>query len=229
MALSGNTSWTLNRNQIIESAYRKLGVPGEDNTLSTAQYDDGAVALNAVIAMLNADGMPLWKRSTTDFVPSTTSQVYYIADVLKVKQVSLVDSGGVRWDLTEKSLYDFNRLPHGAIGTPVNYTFQPWAQGGNVSIWPLTSDAGTVGTKTIQVIWQDEFDGVFTASDNIDFPQHWMQAIIYLLAVALAPEVGFGIQDRQALAAEAKAYKDMASGYGDEDGSFYMQPQRRMK
>jgi hypothetical protein len=230
MASSGNTSWELTRNQIIETAYRKLGVPGEDNVLTATQYDDGATALNSIIALLNADGMPLWKRTVATFTPSATApQFFYLANAVKVKQVSLVDVGGVRWDIEPKSMYDYNRLPQGAIGIPVNYYFAPYPQGGSVYIWPLAADAGTIATKTIQVVYQKEFDGFFDAAETPEWPSYWMQPIIYLLAVALAPEVGFGIQDRQALAAEAKAYKDMASGYGDEDGSFYMQPQRRMK
>jgi len=225
MTTSSNTSWELTRNQLIESAYRKLGVPGEDNTLSSTQYDDGATALNAVIALLNTDGMPLWKRTTVIKTPSATPQAYYITDAIKVLQVSLYDTtSGVKYDLPEKSLYDFNRLPQGQVSVPVNYTWQPSLQGGTVQIWPLTSDTGTVASKQIHIVYQKEFDGFTASTETPDFPQHWQQAIIYMLAVALAPEVGFGIADRKSLMEEAAVYKKMASDYGDEDGSFYIQP-----
>lgn len=227
MTTSSNTSWELTRNQIIEAAYRKLGVPGEDNTLSTSQYNDGAQALNSVVALLNADGMPLWKRTTTNVVPSTTSQVYTLTDAIKVAQVSLYDiTSGVKYDLGQKSLYDFNRLPQGAVGVPVNYTFAPAIQGGTVSIWPLTSDSGTVTNKRIYIVYQKEFDGFTASGETLDFPQHWHQAIIYELALSLAPEVGLGLQDRQELRGQANTFRQIASQYGDEDGSIYFAPDR---
>lgn len=226
MTTSADTSWELTRNQLIEAAYRKLGVPGEDNTLSTAQYTDGAQALNSVVALLNADGMPLWKRTTSTQTPSASSQVYTLSTAIKIAQVSLYDTtSGVRYDILQKSLYDFNRLPQSSIGVPVNYTWQPAIQGGTVSIWPLTSDTGTIANKTIKIVYQKEFDGFTASGETLDFPQHWHQAIIYMLAVSLAPEVGFGLQDRQALAQEAAVYKKIASDYGDEDGSLMFQPE----
>lgn len=227
MTTSADTSWELTRNQIIEAAYRKLGVPGEDNTLSTAQYNDGAQALNSIVALLNADGMPLWKRTTTSVVPSTTSQVYTLNNAIKIAQVSLYDiTSGTKYDLPQKSLYDFNRLPQGAVGVPVNYTFAPAIQGGTVSIWPLTSDSGTVTNKRIYIVYQKEFDGFTASGETLDFPQHWHQAIIYELALSLAPEVGLGIQDRQELRSQANTFRQIASGYGDEDGSIYFAPDR---
>ena len=42
MTTPGNTSWELNRDTLIAAAYRKIGIPGEDNTLSTTQVTDGA-------------------------------------------------------------------------------------------------------------------------------------------------------------------------------------------
>ena len=89
MTTSSNTSWELNRNQLVESAYRKIGIPGEGNTLSTAQYTDGVEALNSVISLAVTDGMPLWKRTTYPATPSTTSQVYTLPNAVKVIAVFL--------------------------------------------------------------------------------------------------------------------------------------------
>lgn len=229
MATSGSTSWELNRNEIIKAAYRKIGIPGEDNSLSTTQIEDGAEALNAVIALAVTDGMPLWKRTITSLTPSTTNQIYTIADAVKIAQVSLQDSGGTKYDLINKSLYDFNKLPTNSIGVPVHWTWQPTLTGSTISIWPPTSDSVTVSQKTIKVVYQKEFDGFTTSTETMDFPPYWTLALVYKTAVLLAPEHGVPLNDRTKLEQEAEGFWKKASEYGDEDGSFYMQPERRFR
>lgn len=226
MATSGNIAWELNRNELIEAAYRKLGIPGEGNTLTATQYTDGLQALNAVVALAVTDGMSLWKRTVVTVTPSATSQVYTLTGAVKTAQVVLKDvTSGTQWELENKSLYDFYKLPTGASGVPVNYMWQPSITGGTVSIWPLTSDSGTIANKQILIIYQKEFDGfTSTITDTLDFPSYWTQAIIYKVAVALAPENGVPIADRQDLRTEAQMYWGQATSYSDEDGSLLIQP-----
>lgn len=227
MSTSGDISWELNRNELITRAYAKIGIPGEDNSLSATQIADGAQALNSVIALAATAGMPLWKRTTVSLTPSSTSQVYTLTGAVKVAQVVLRDSSGTQYDLVEKSLYDFNRLPRGSVGTPVHYQFTPGIQDGTLSIWPLTSDTSTISTKTIVAVYQKEFDGFTAANETLDFPSYWSLGIIYKTAVLLAPEHGVPLNDRNALKEEANAYWKQAQDYGDEDGSLYIQPTRR--
>lgn len=225
MATSGVTSWELTRNDLIEAMYRKLGVPGEGNTLSSEQYADGLEALNAVIALAQTDGMPLWKRTTSSQTPSTTSQVYTLANAVKVAAVFLRDTDGTQYELEEKSLYDFMRLPRGSVGVPVYWTWAPSIEGGTVSIWPLTSDSTTVSNKTLQIVYQKEFDGfTSTTTHTPDFPAYWTPALIYRGAVMLAAELGIALEDRKDLKMDAQAYWKQAADYGDEDGSLYIQP-----
>ena len=180
MATSGSISWELNRNELIEAAYRKLGIPGEGNTLTPTQYTDGLQALNAVVALAVTDGMSLWKRTIYTATPSASSQVYTLTGAVKTAQVVLKDvNSGTQWELENKSLYDFYKLPGGTSGAPVNYMWQPSITGGTVSIWPLTSDIGTITSKQILIIYQKEFDGfTTTTTDTLDFPPYWTQAII---------------------------------------------------
>jgi hypothetical protein len=226
MATSGSTSWDLTRNQLIERAYAKLGIPGEGNSLTAAQITDGEIALNSVIALAITDGMPLWKRETVSLTPSTTSQVYTLANAIKVAAVYVRDSDGIQYEIKEKSLYDFLNLPRSNNGVPVHWTFQPSIQGGTISFWPLTSDSVTVSRKTLQIIYQREFDSFTASGETAEFPSYWIPGIIYKTAVMLAPEVGLPLQDRMDLKQQAKEYWDMASDQGDEEGSFFIQPER---
>lgn len=228
MATSGNTSWELDRNGLIEASYRKLGIPGEGNTLSTTQYADGLVAVNSAITLAMLDGMPLWKRTVSTQTPSASSQVYTITDAIKIASVFLRDTSGSQYELIEKSLYDFKRLSTSAAGVPVHWTAQSTIAGYTVSIWPLTSDTTTVSSKFIDVIYHKKFDNfTSTTTDTLDFPSYWTTALVYKTAQLLAPENGIPLEDRKMLAAEAKDAWDMASDFGDEDGSLYIQPERR--
>ncbi len=227
MATSNNTTWELTRDQIITRAYAKIGIPGEGNTLTTNQISDGAEALNSVVALAVTDGMPLWKRTTEQLALSTTSQQYTLTNAIKVVDVFLRDTSGSQYSIKGKSLYDFMALPRNSQGVPVHWQFTPSIQGGTLQLWPLTSDSTSVSTKTIQVVYQKEFDGFVSGTDTADFPAYWLQALVYKTAVLLAPEHGVPLNDRQALKAEAQEYWALASSYGDEASSFFIQPEKR--
>lgn len=225
MATSNDISWELDRDDIIASAYRKLGIPGEGNTLSAQQILDGAEALNGVISLAVTDGMALWKRTTVAQTPSDTTQVYTIEGAIKVAAVFLRDNAsGTQYELIHKSLYDMNILPRSSVGVPVNWTFQPTISGGTVSIWPLTSDADTIANKEIIVVYQREFDGFTAGTETLDFPAYWHLPIVYRTAQVLAAENGIPINDRTQLLGETKLMWKQAADYGDEDGSYFIMP-----
>lgn len=225
MSTSNNTSWALQRDAIVAAAYRKVGYLAQDQVLEAQPLAIGVEALNGVVALLVTNGMPLWKRLTSTVALSATSQVYTINAAEKIAQVVLVNNNGSQYELIEKSLYDFNRLPHNIANpsTPVHYYAQKTLTGYTVNIWPLVADSTSISTMTIQIVYQKQFDGFFSATDDLDFPSFWTQPVIYQLACALAPETGLPLADRQMLGKEADMFTKMASDYGDEDGSFYMQ------
>lgn len=225
MTTSNDTSWDLSATELVHAAYRKVGYLFQGQTLDTEPLDNGIQALNSIITYLQTKGMPLWKRLTVSETPSATTQVYTVPAAVKVVQVILTDSSGSQWPLVEKSLYDFNRLPtSAAAGTPVHYTVQPTLSDSTVSIWPLTSDTGTIANNIIDIVYQKKFDGIISSGDTLDFPSYWELGIIHLLAWTLAPETGLPIQDAARLKAIADLAIEGASGYGDEDGSLLIQP-----
>lgn len=228
MATSGSTSYESNRDNIIKAALRKCGVLAEGETPSTETLTNGTQALNNIVVRFATLGMPLWKRTETTVTIVAGTSTYTINNSLKNPQVILKDTtGGVQYELINKSRYDYNRLPSNTSGTPVHFTFNPNLENGTLTIWP-TPDATAASTKTLTVVYQKEFDGFVSATDTPDFPSYWTDALVYELAVNLAPEWGVPLQDRQALRQEAKTYLDQAQGYGDEESSLFITPERRM-
>lgn len=226
MTTSLNTTWELTRNEIISASLRKLAVLAENQTATTEQITNGSQALNSLIALFQTKGMPLWKRTTQTVTLVQGQRDYIITDAVKVPQVVLLfTTGATQYELIEKSLYDFNQLPSGAPneGVPVHYFFQPGIQNGTLGIWPLPT-ASTVTQNSLLVVKQKKFDGFFAAGETPDFPSYYTDALIYTLAVRLAPEYGIPLSDRQLLKSEAEDYTKQAFDYGDEDGSLFLQP-----
>jgi hypothetical protein len=228
MATSGSYEYQLTRNQLIESALRKLGVLAEGQTPSTQNYTDGAMALNTVVAQLRAIGMPLWARSEYTFTPTTNT--YNIGTGLtldtqfpvKLLQAFRTETGAkIPMDLVARE--DFNILPANSTGSPIKVNYQPYVNYGVVSLWPTPASSNT---STVTLVYQRPFQYFTASTETMDFPEEWYNAIIYNLAVRLAPEWGHPIPDRQMLMQEAKMYTEDATMTGQEDASFFIQPMR---
>lgn len=225
MSTSGDTSWVLTRDEIITAALFKLGALADTQTASTTQLTRAAQALNATLTLLQTKGMPLWKRTETSVTLVDGTFAYTVDDAVKIAEVYVVQ-GTTQWKLRNQSRYDQLSLPTSTGGAPVSWSATPSIDDQVVRIWP-TPDADTADNYTLVIAYQKKFDDFTAGTENPDFPSYWMQSVIYNLAVSLAPEYGVPLEDRKTLKAEAKEYTDMASGYGDEDGSLYVQPDHR--
>jgi hypothetical protein len=228
MTTSSVYTYQLTRNQIIESALRKLGVLAEGQTPSTQNYADGMLALNTVIAQLRAAGMPLWARSEYTFTPTTNTYTIGTGMTLNTQfpvrllQAFRTDNGAkIPMDLVARE--DFNILPTNSTGIPLKVNYQPYINYGVVSLWPTPT---STNTTTVTLVYQRPFQYFTTSTETADFPEEWYNAIIYHLAVRLAPEWGVPLPDRQMLMQEAKMYTEDALMVGQEDASLFLQPMR---
>jgi hypothetical protein len=231
MTISTSYDWTLTRTEIITAALRKLMVLPSGGVPNANQLADGVVALNAAIKALQAKGMAVWAINETTFTTVSGTASYAIGPgqtinllgtPLKVLQAFYTPTGGNNTPLNVYNRYDFKDLPRNSTitGTPVNLYYQPNALYGQIDLWPYPSDSTTV----ITLEYQRPFGDMDSATDNLDFPSYWTEAIIYRLAHALAPEYGTPPTDRGLLKAEARDAVDEALSYGSEEGSVFMQP-----
>ena len=228
MTTSSTYSYQLTRNEIIQSALRKLGVLAEGQTPSTQNYADGSMALNTVISQLRAVGMPLWARSEYTFTPTTNTYTIGTGMTLstpfpvKLLQAFRTDTGA-KIPLEIVAREDFNILPTSSNGSPIKINYQPFVNYGTISLWPTPA---STNTATITLVYQRPYQYFTTSTETADFPEEWYNAIIYHLAVRLAPEWGVPLPDRQMLMQEAKMYTEDAAMVGQEDGSFFIQAER---
>lgn len=232
MATSGSTDWTLNRDQVITGALRKLGVLPSGGTPTAAQVADCKDSLNAIVKNLQAKGMPLWKITSTTFTTVDGTAEYTIGDgedvdapkPLRVHQALRITSGAENVPLQVLNRYDFNNLPNElSEGVPVQLYYQPLRTTGTIRLWPIPTDS----TTEIVIHYQAMFEDMDGATDDFDFPSEWIQPIIYLLAWSMASEFVIPLPDRKVLEAEAKYWLEEALSMMSEEGSIFFQPDRR--
>ena len=230
MTTSGTAYLQYTRTELSTSALRKLGVIAQGQTPSSDDLTNAAMALNMAIAELRAIGMPLWKRTSYTWTPTTSQYSIGIGMTidenapLKMYQAYRVDSGSTSKIPVEIiSNTDFNMLPTNTGAPPLKLNYDPRVNYGYINLWPTPS---STNTAAITIIYQAPYDYLTGASDTLDFPEEWYSAIVYKTAVLLAPEWGIPLQDRQLLIKEMQMYIDSAMTVSQEDGSFFISPDR---
>ena len=234
MATSGITTNQLTRNQFIEAALRTLGVLAIDQTPSATEYTNANVKLNALVGEFRTKGLNVWQRTTYTMSLVNGTSVYNIGSgqtlntpyPLHLLQAVRIDSAqGTRISMEITSDYNYNLLPANSSGTPIQVTYQPKMNTGVIEVWPVP-DAYAASNVSIQLTYLRPIEYFNSATDTADFPEEWVSALIYGLAVRLAPEYGLPLQDRQLLIKEAEVYLQLAEENAFEDASFFLQPTR---
>lgn len=233
MATSNSTDWSLNRDQVITAALRKLAVLPSGGTPSTNQINDATDSLQALVKAFQADGMPLWKINSQTFTVVAGTNTYTVGPSLtincpkplRVIQAFYTPLGSDNVPMNVYNRYDFNELPQGNTntGTPINFYYQPGRISGTIKLWPIPIDS----TTTITFHYHSPYEDMDASSNDFDFPSEWIIALIYNLAWVMSPEFGIPPTDRQLLGAEAKYWHDYVLSMGSEEGSIFVQPENR--
>lgn len=234
MATSGVVTNQLTRNQFIEAALRKLNVLAAGATPTTEDYTNGTLALNALLGEFRALGMPLWARTEYTFSLTASTSTYNIGSgytintpyPIRILQAWRNDTGNnTRIPVEIVPNFNFNLAPSSSGGSPIQLTYQPKVNFGTIQVWP-TPDATVAAASTITIVYQRPTEYVSASTNTMDFPEEWYGAIIYSLAVRLAPEWGIPLPDRQMLKKEADEYLQNALANGTEEASFFFQIER---
>ena len=239
MTTSGSANWNYTRDQIINSAFRKIGVISDGATATTTQATAAQEALNNICFTLYAQGMPVWAMTTTYFTMVQGQGAYpvglnigtgnlNIQAPLKIVQGwnldNTVPSQTSRIPLNIYTQYNFNLLnsPNNQ-GFPIHLYYQPGNQTGTINLWPIP-DAISAANHQIWFVYQRAFDQFNAATDTPDFPQVWIEPLIYSLAHRLGPEYGLPLSEQDKLNETANALITNALSFGTEEGALFLQP-----
>ncbi|WP_299076528.1 hypothetical protein [uncultured Paraglaciecola sp.] len=223
-----------NRDDIIVDAFRKLGIPGDHDTLHDEQVTAG---IRALISMTNTfhakHGMPLWKTRTLT-VPLTTlvSNVLTIGPSGNIVTTDIPsrildvwkEEGGNRVPLVRYSRQEFYDIPHNTSFTePSVYFIEESKSEQSIYMWPTPSESFKASSNLV-VSYVSKFTRIIDDDSFPDFPDHWEEAIIYGLAVRLASEYSTPLDRKQSLQKEAKEYFDAAIDEDGDEASIYLRP-----
>jgi len=114
--------------------------------------------------------------------------------------------------------------PPNQISYRSNYYGDPNSLNGVVLVYPGWGDCGNI----IEIRAQFPFSDFDSSTDEAQMPPEWFEALIYGLAVRLAPEYGLDKEIRMILKTEARDAFDLAMMGSQEDAAIMLQPENRI-
>ena len=223
MSTSNNRNFLVTRDDIILSALSKIGAVPLGSSPTSAQTTRAALALNAVVKSLHNFGVYLWEATTGNFTVITGQTTPYSigADVVAIES-PFVRISGIDTPLTLMPRDEYMSIPDkDQTGQPIKIMQELTLVDLQATVWPV----GVTGTTYVIYYTQykklQDFD---SGVDDMAFPTHWIQALIYALARDLAPEYSLSVQERQMLKQDALEFITQALGNSRESGSLIFKP-----
>ena len=244
-----SSAYTVTRDQIITLALRKLGVLEIGSTPDADTISNASMSFNLLIKQLSTEGLKLWKISEL-IIPLTSNQTTYTLG--GSSSALMYDSLNPTVAITDKPLKviqgfyrNIQTTPY--IDTPVmvmskqEYTtlgskystgtantifYDPRKLNGILYVY-LTPDINAQTNIQIHIIAQMPLDDLNTALDVPDFPNEWMNCLVWSLADQLSLEYGVPMNARQEITQRAVAYKGLLVDWDVEASSTFFQPDFR--
>lgn len=234
MAITYNK--TIDQTEILTTALRIVGAVAEDGTPTDAQLTNASSYLNMMLRAWYADGMPLWKIEERGFPLTASIATYTVglsqtintAKPLKIIQAFIRNTtSNVDTPLEIITRQEFLKLGNKTSeGRPSQLHYDPLVTTGNIRVFP-TPDSVSATADQIYIVYQEPFDAMTATDTVLDFPVEYQEAVAFGLADRLAFTYGLPIDEKRDLRSRAKEMKEYALGFGTEEGSFFMQPDRR--
>lgn len=240
MPTSNSYNYTTNRDAIITRALRIVGAIGQGETPSTVAVTEAAEALNDLIKEWETDGMSLWCVREYTFSPTAGKSSYKIGVGQLPPEIDAVAPRKViqAWARIENrdtpiiliTRQEYSML--GAKSSPGN-TSQIWYDPpgefatdemyGTLSLYPVP-DSFAESSIVYHLNGVRPYADFDSATDILDFPNYWNNAVKWGLADQLAYEYGVGLDERSRIERKADKHKEKALSYGTEEGHLLIQP-----
>ena len=110
-----------------------------------------------------------------------------------------------------------NKLSQGAI---VNYYYSPQLNNGRMYVWQTASSVNNL----LKFTFERRLESILDGDDDLDFPDEWLEAIVYGLAARLSDDYNVPPIKYQSVNSKAISFLDDLLGWDEELESLYMQP-----
>ena len=244
-----SSTYTVTRDQIITLALSKLGVLEIGDTPDSNSIANASMTLNLLIKQMSTDGLKLWKISEL-VIPLTNNQTSYVLG--GSTSTLMYDSLAPTVAITDKPLKiiqgfyrNIQTTPY--IDTPVmlvskqeyNVLGSKFSTGTTNTIFYdvrnlngilyvyLTPDANAQTNTQLHVVAQMPLNDISASTDIPDFPNEWMNCLVWNLADELALQYGVPMNARQEIAQRANMYREKMSDWDVEAYSTFFAPDFR--
>ena len=243
------STYSVTRDQIISLALRKLGVLELGDTPDADTIANASMSLNLFIKQMSTEGLKLWKNSEL-FLPLTNNKTTYTMG--GTGSDLMYDTLNPTVAITDKPLkviqgFYRNKQVTPYIDTPVlmlskqeyNVLGSKYSTGtansifydakalfGILSVY-LTPDLNSQTNLELHVVAQMPLNDIVLSTDIPDFPNEWMNCLVWNLADQLAIEYGVPMNYRQEIMQRAMQYKAQLTDWDTESTSTFFQPDFR--
>lgn len=234
MALSGSFSFTVDRDELIKSSLRLLGVGHRGEPIIADEINDANMALNIMLKAWQADGLHLWKREAMT-LPLIAGVAEYTlgptGNVTMQRPLRIVEcvrrdttANNIDVPLNKLSMQEYYKLSNKFFtGIPVSYVYDPQLGNGKLTVWQVP-DTLVASRYDLVIVYLQPMEDMINTHDNFDCPSEWLEAIKYGLAVRLAPEYGIDLPYQYLLKKQFDEIFEKAMMWDLEDTSIYLQP-----
>lgn len=243
MAVSGTTSFTLTRDEIISYALRKLAVLELGATPDTTTVTNAATSLDMMIKSWVARGSKLWTIQELTLPLTANKSTYtigptaYAPDLVSEKPLYLMQAWIRNTSLTPQidipmqviSQHDYNLLgAKGSTGTPNSMQMFVGRDVSTLHIY-VTPDAFSAGIQQAHLLVKRTLMDAGTSTTNMDFPQEWLKALGWNLAAELLEDYEIPPNKAQRIEMKAEMYLREAEDFDVENASTFFAPGPRFK
>lgn len=212
MALSGSTDFSLNRDELIKAALRRVGA--QSFTPNSVEYTEAGVILNMIIREWAAREVGIWKRTEVTLTLDTTSESYTlgpnstdttspatIAKPINISNVRRVDSDGNEYPVAMIMRDEYKAIVDKDITGPVvEVYYDRQRTDGTLFVYPVSDTA-----EYLKFTADMPFDDFDASTDDADFTPECYKALMYALSHDLADEPRYNVPDNFYARIAAKA------------------------
>jgi hypothetical protein len=239
-----SSTFTVNRDQIITLALRKLGVLELGSVPDSETVANASLALNLYVKQMETEGLKLWTVNQLVLPLVNNQTVYSIGPASQNPSVDLdtdkplkVIQAWLRQTTVQPpidtpvqllSQQEYKTLGSKFSTGVANSVYYEIRQNtGNMYVY-LTPDYNAAYQYELYFMAQQPIQDINTGSSIPNFPTEWMNTLVWNLADQLAIEYSVPANHRQEIAARAKTYREQLTDWDVESVSTFFQADLRM-
>jgi len=212
------------------TAADQVGIECDDNTIhwTTIATVDSSVQITVDTALDAAAGAGNRVYAYT----AASDRVIRPVRIMNANILEVSSGNGHEITIDERTDY-FNLGNRTTTGTPNRIFYDPILGDRTADPTSASTWYGTIyvyprfntGDYVIEFTYQEPMQDLDSASENPYWPQEFYLPLMLELAALLGPKNGLPMDERKALFAEAKMYRDEALETIQEEGSLFLQPE----